>query len=127
MRKLTNIFLNLEEKARTRFEKFPFFHAFLAGVGVVLFWRGVWETSDHLGISSVWSIILGTLLLIILGLFLQTLVGNTIIIKKVENEKKTEQKDIAKVEKEVNVEEITLEILAKKLESIEVKIENLKK
>ena len=127
MRKLTNAFLKLEEKARIRFEKFPFFHAFLAGVGVVLFWRGVWETSDHLGINSIWSIILGSLLLIILGLFLQTFVGNTIIIKKVEGEKKTEQKDIKKVEQEVSVEEITLEVLAKKLESIETKIENLKK
>jgi len=130
MKRLTNIFLKIEDKSRNYFEKIPFFHAFFAGVGVVLFWRGVWETSDRLGIAPVWSIILGASILLIIGLFLQTFVGNTIIIKKVESEKKLEQKtkiDVEKVKKEEELEEITLEILAKKLESIESKIENLNK
>jgi len=128
MKSLTNIFLKIEDRSRNYFEKIPFFHAFFAGVGVVLFWRGVWETSDRLGIAPVWSIILGALILVIIGLFLQTFVGNTIIIKKVEGEKRLEEKtktDIKKVEQEVGVEEITLEVLAKKLQTIESKIESL--
>jgi len=130
MKNLTNIFLKIEDKSRNYFEKFPFFHAFFAGIGVVLFWRGVWETADLFGIKPNVSICLGILILIIIGLFLQTFVGNTIIIKKVESEKKMEKKtetDIKKVQQEVGVEEISLELLAKKLESIESKIENLNK
>jgi hypothetical protein len=130
MKRLTNIFLKIEDKSRNYFEKIPFFHAFFAGVGVVLFWRGVWETSDRLGIAPVWSIILGVSILLVIGLFLQTFVGNTIIIKKVESEKRLDLKtktDLEKVEREEKLEEMTLEILAKKLEVIESKIENLNK
>jgi hypothetical protein len=63
-----------------------------------------------------------------LGLFLQTFVGNTIIIKKVESEKKLDLRtktDVEKVQQEMNVEEVTLELLAKKLENIEAKLESL--
>lgn len=130
MKYFTNKFLKIEEKSRNYFEKFPFFHAFFAGIGVVLFWRGIWEVADRIGLNPYWSIILGSLVLIILGLFLQTFVGNTIIIKKVENEKRIDQKteaDIKKVQQEMGLEEVTLEILAKKLESIEAKLENLNK
>jgi hypothetical protein len=130
MRYFTNKFLKLEEKSRNYFEKRPFFHAFFAGVGVVLFWRGTWEVADRLGLNPYWSIVLGAVILIILGLFLQTFVGNTIIIKKVESEKKIDLKnkiDLEKVQREVGVEGITLELLAKKLESIEAKLENLDK
>jgi len=128
MRKITSIFLKVEDRSRLYFERFPFLHAFLAGIGIVLFWRGVWEYSDVLGLRPFWSIVLGALVLLIIGLFLQTFVGNTIIIKKVESEKRAEQKtktDIKQVEEKVGVEEITLEHLAKKLESIESKIEKI--
>jgi len=130
MRYFTNIFLKIESKARAYFEHFPFLHAFLAGVGVILFWRGVWEVADKVGIHYGWSILLGVLILFVIGLFVHTFVGNAIIIKNVEREKQLEQKtrtDIEKVQKEEELEEITLEILAKKLESIESKIENLNK
>lgn len=128
MKYFTNKFLKLEEKSRNYFEKTPFFHAFFAGVGVVLFWRGVWEVADTIGLNPYLSIVLGSLVLIILGLFLQTFVGNTIIIKKVESEKRLDQKtetDIKRVQQEMNVEEITLDLLAKKLERIEAKLESL--
>jgi len=130
MKYFTNIFLKIEEKARAYFEHRPFIHAFLAGVGVILFWRGVWEVADRAGIFYWWSILLGVVILIAIGLFVHTFVGNAIIIKKVESEKRIDQKtetDIKKVEKEIGVEEITLEHLAKKLESIESKLENLNK
>jgi hypothetical protein len=128
MKYFTSKFLKIEEKSRNYFEKWPFFHAFFAGIGVVLFWRGTWEVADRLGLNPYLSILLGSLILLILGLFLQTFVGNTIIIKKVENEKKLDLKtknDLEKVEKEVDMEEVTLEILAKKLEAIESKLEDL--
>ncbi len=128
MRYFTNIFLNIESRARSKFEKYPFFHAFLAGVGVILFWRGVWEQADRLQIGPITSIIVGGLLLGAIGLFLQTFVGNTIIIKKVEKEKaldiKTDQ-DVAAVKTEVRREEMTLARLGDRMEEIEAKLDAL--
>ncbi len=125
---LTNIFLNIEERARKYFEKYPFTHAFLAGVGVILFWRGAWEVADRVHIGPWGSIILGCLILGGIGLFVQTFVGNAIIIKTVKKEAQMEQKtkqDVAMVESEVAEEEITLAHLSKRLQSIEAKVDSL--
>ena len=130
MKIISNLFLRVEEKTRAYFQRFPFMHAFLAGVGVVLFWRGVWHSADEVFLSSGWSMVLGSFILIIVGVFAQTFVGNMIIIKNVEGEKRLEQKtkaDVKKVGEEVQVEKVSLELLAKKLESIEAKLEQLKK
>jgi hypothetical protein len=120
---LTNVFLRIEEKARKYFEKYPFIHAFLAGFGVILFWRGAWEIADMANIGPLASVIIGCLMLGGIGLFIQTFVGNAIIIKSVEKEKQAEQK----TEKEVKEEEVTLAMLARKLEKLEAKIDSLKK
>ena len=124
------MFLKLESRARTYFEHSPFLHAFLAGVGMILFWRGVWEIADEIGIHYGWSIFWGILILIAIGLFVHTFVGNAIIIKNIETEKKLEyktEKDVQIVRKEMEGEEFTLESIARKLEQIESKIENLNK
>src|SRR3989344_3441994 len=120
MRYFTNLFLKTEDRARKYFEKYPFTHAFLAGVGVIFFWRGAWEVADLLGLGPISSIVLGCLLLGGAGLFVQTFVGNAIIIKSVEKEKELGQKakkDISKVQMEVKEEEITLTELKNKLQT----------
>ena len=122
MKYFTNIFLQIEERARSYFERFPFVHAFLGGVGVVLFWRGTWELVDQMRIDPVVSIIIGSLLLGSIGLFIHTFVGNAIIIKNVEKDKQMTKKaehEIAVVEQDVKKEEITLTQLADKIEKLE--------
>jgi len=122
MKYFTNIFLQIEERARSYFERFPFVHAFLGGVGVVLFWRGTWELVDQMRIDPVVSIIIGSLLLGSIGLFIHTFVGNAIIIKNVEKDKQMTKKaehEIAVVEQDVKKEEITLTQLADKIEQLE--------
>lgn len=125
MRYVTNIFLRIEERARTYFERFPFAHAFLGGIGVVLFWRGTWELADRLRIDPVTSIVFGSLLLGGIGLFLHTFVGNAIIIKNVEKDKQMTKKaehEIASVEQTVKTEKVTLAQLAEKIEKLETVI-----
>ncbi len=122
MKYVTNIFLKIEERARTYFERVPFLHAFLGGVGVVLFWRGVWEIADRMRIDPIVSIIVGSLLLGSIGLFLHTFVGNAIIIKNVEKDKRMTTKaehEIASVEKDVKREEVTLGQLSAKIDRLE--------
>jgi hypothetical protein len=122
MRYFTNIFLRIEEDARTYFEHVPFLHAFLAGIGVVLFWRGVWEYADRLHIHPLLSLGIGILLLGGIGLFLQTFVGNTLIIKSVKKEARLEQQEEKKIEKvaqEMQEEEVTLAHISEQIKKLE--------
>lgn len=128
MKYVTNIFLQIEERARTYFERVPFLHAFLGGVGVVLFWRGVWEIADRMRIDPIISIVAGCLLLGSIGLFLHTFVGNAIIIKNVERDKQMTKKaehEIAVVEKDIKREEVTLGQLSAKIDRLEQVIKEL--
>lgn len=128
MKYVTNIFLRIEERARTYFERVPFLHAFLGGVGVVLFWRGVWEIADRIHIDPIVSIVVGSLLLGAIGLFLHTFVGNAIIIKNVEKDKRMTTKaehEIAAVEKDIKREGATLDQLSAKIDRLEQVVREL--
>jgi hypothetical protein len=128
MKYVTNIFLRIEERARTYFERVPFLHAFLGGVGVVLFWRGVWEIADRIKIDPIVSIVVGSLLLGAIGLFLHTFVGNAIIIKNVEKDKRMTTRaehEIAVVEKDIKQEGATLEQLSAKIDRLEQVVREL--
>lgn len=127
---MRNIFLNIEAKARKYFEPFPFIHAFLAGVGVILFWRGAWELADIYQLDPILSVVVGVIILGGIGLFVQTFVGNAIIIKNVNNEIKLEKSNKQQAEKfqtEIVKEEITLEHLSNKLDIVMNKLQELEK
>lgn len=125
---MRNIFLTIEERARKYFEQFPFIHAFLAGVGVILFWRGTWEIADIYRLNPFTSVFVGILMLGGIGLFIQTFVGNAIIIKNVKSEinlEKKNEREVAKFEKEVIKEEITLNELSSKLDILTQKLNEI--
>ena len=124
MKRITSILLQTEEDARKYFERTPFLQAFIAGVGVIVFWRGVWEWLDGIHVSPFTSVVVGTLLLGGVGVFLQTFIGNTIIIKNVNQEEKKEKKIFEKIEGEVVGEDITLKQLSDKIDELSRKIEN---
>jgi len=127
---MKNIFLKIEERARAYFEQFPFIHAFLAGVGVILFWRGVWEIADINHLDPGVSIVLGVVLLTSIGLFIHTFIGNAIIIKNVKREidiEKEQTKEVDRVEKELRQEEITLHHLYIKINELHDKIDHVEK
>jgi hypothetical protein len=126
MKHITNIFLQIEHNAREFFEQFPYIQAFFAGVGFVLFWRGVWEIMDQMNLDPILSIVIGSLLLGAIGLFLHTFVGNAIIIKHVEIDKSMDRvtkREMFKVEAEVHEEEVTLSELSLALKRLEEKID----
>ena len=124
MQSITDFFLKIEEDARKYFERIPFIQAFVAGIGVIIFWRGVWEFLDASGVSPLASVILGSLLLGAVGVFIQTFIGNTIIIRNVKREEKMEQKMLAKMEGEVDTEEITLKVLSDKIDALARRLED---
>lgn len=114
-------FDRLEDSVRGHLSHFPITYAFCGGIGIVLFWRGVWHTADYLmltlrnniGISSIdlsselwWdgplSFLIGTFLLLISGLFVSNFIGNEIIMSGLRGEKKLSEKTETEVRTEVN-------------------------
>lgn len=124
MKTPARILLDIEERARRFFEQIPFVQAFMAGVGVIVFWRGVWELLDRANVSPGISILVGTLILGGVGVFVQTFIGNTIIIRNVRQEEKMEKKVFKEIEGEVGTEGVTLEELSAKIDALSQKIES---
>ncbi len=125
------LFTKIEARIRRWFSHRPIFYGFSAGVGIVLFWRGVWHTMDMImmhvanwryGSSTdlsgyLWwdgplSLLLGFLILLFTGVYVSSLIGNEVILSGLRGEKqltemterelKTEAGAIAKLQKTLN-------------------------
>lgn len=116
-----NFFDRIEDSLRRFLSRRPILYAFVAGVGVVLFWRGVWHFNDFLveyyskqysvnfGIDAVglpwWdgplSFLLGSLILLMTGPFVSSFLGNELIISGIKGEKKLAEKTEDEVESEM--------------------------
>ena len=117
MKKIVKFFDKLEDRVRGKLSRKPIGYAFIGGVGVVLFWRGVWHTADlvmellfamertneSIDFHSLpwWdgplSIIIGSILLLMTGLFVSNFIGNEILISGLKGEKKMAEKTEAEV------------------------------
>ena len=119
-------FDRLEDKIRAKLSQYPILYAFLGGVGVVLFWRGVWHTADDLNVSSGFSLILGAVILLITGIFVYEFIGNRLVISGLIGEQKLEEKqegEIKTEEQELKSLQSTLSRLEKKLDHIDQEVE----
>lgn len=124
-RKVYNFFDILEDKIRGFFSHYPLVYGLIGGVGVVLFWRGVWHGADTFGLSPLASIVLGLLFLLPTGLMVSVFIGEQIILSGLKHEKKTTDKTKEEVEEEENILRHTLrevEHISKELEEIEKEV-----
>ena len=124
--KIFEFFYRREEKIRKELSKYPILYAFLGGLGVVLFWRGIWHIADDINISGSLSLIVGALILITIGLFVSEFIGKRLIISGLvgeEKEIKTEKKEIETEEVQLKNLQNTLSRLEKKLDHIDEDIE----
>lgn len=116
---IVRFFDKLEDKVRGWFSHKPIFYGIVGGIGVVLFWRGVWHTADFLSVQllasqsglvttdfalSWWdgplSFVIGLVMLLMTGLFVSNFIGNEIIISGLRGEKKLTEKTEAEVKTE---------------------------
>ena len=95
-RKIYNFFDKLEDKIRATLSHHPILYTFIGGFAIVLFWRGVWHTTDILeakggmfGVlfSGPGSIIISVSTLLLTGLFVSFFVGDVTILSGFKNEK----------------------------------------
>jgi hypothetical protein len=123
VKEVVKFFDKLEDKVRGALSHYPIIYGFLGGVGVVLFWRGVWHISDELNLGSIESIILGSVILLITGVFVSTFIGNKVIISGLLGGKKLSEKE----EAEIKAEARDIENIEESLEKVEKKISELEK
>ncbi|OGZ00697.1 MAG: hypothetical protein A3A43_00685 [Candidatus Liptonbacteria bacterium RIFCSPLOWO2_01_FULL_56_20] len=141
--RVTRFFDRLEDRARRWFSHWPILYGVVGGVGVVLFWRGVWHTADFFSafvftldgqlsttdFPQIWdgltSFLIGFVLLLATGLFVSNFIGNEIIISGLRGEKKLAEKTEVEVRTETGaLAEIKEELkgIRKRLSAIEDKL-----
>jgi len=118
---ILNFFDKLEDKTRAKLSQLPILYALLGGVGVVLFWRGVWHIADDFNLNSLISLVLGSFILLITGVFVSAFVGNRLIISGLSGEKKLTEK----TKDEIETEEDKINKLQKSLNKIEEEIKQV--
>ncbi len=121
----------IEARIRGRFSHVPVLYAFLGGSLMIIFWRGIWHTTDMLeakeGILSfifyppitlVWS----GLLMLFIGVFIPLFIGEQIILSGLKQEKTFNEK----TKKEIDEEEVSLDRVNERIIGLERQIEELK-
>lgn len=128
MRKIIKFFDKWEDKNRAYLSRRPILYAFVGGTGIVLFWRGVWETADMFSLSGPMSILISMIILLATGLFVSFFIGHHIILSGIKQEKKIEEKEESEIKMEIDVlqsEMIILNELKGKIEKIEKDINKI--
>ena len=143
MKAIIHFFDKLEDRVRAWFSHYPILYAIIGGVGTVLFWRGVWHTTDFISalyfhpeaaatlgtvdFPAFWdgffSLVAGVVILLMTGLFVSAFIGDHIIISGIRHEKKVTEK----TEEEVEEEESVIKRVHEELHTIGKRLEEIEK
>ena len=121
VKKITRYLDKLEDKIRGFFSEIPILYALVGGVGIVLFWRGVWGLSEEIGMSNLEALIISLVILLSTGLFVSFFIGDRFIIAGLKGEKKI----IEKTKDEIIAEESEIRQIFRQLEKLEQKLDEL--
>lgn len=121
IKKIVRFFDKLEDIIRRKLSHYPILYAFIGGIGVVLFWRGVWHLADDLSLASGGSFLLGAFILLATGVFVSEFIGKQLIISGLIGEKKLTEKE----EGEIETEETQLRNLQNTLSKLEKKLDHM--
>lgn len=121
----SHLYCKFKERRKELIRSHHTLYAFIGGIGVVLFWHGIWEGLNRIYQSSTilsWighpavSVTVGVVLLTLTGLFVFELVGREAIALQ------DNIKDIQKIEKSVveNVKDVKEDVkdIAKEVENV---------
>lgn len=121
--KIITFFDKLEDKTRIALSHYPITYAIIGGVGIILFWKGVWETAEVFPILfGPMSMLIGIVVLLVTGLMVSFFVGDSIILSGFNREKKL----VEKTESEIHSEKETIQHIVVELETIEAMLKKVK-
>ncbi|MFA6158421.1 MAG: hypothetical protein WC763_02230 [Candidatus Paceibacterota bacterium] len=125
---IINFFDKLEDKVRGHLSEHPITYALIASVGVVLLWRGIWHLADEIPLirNSGVSIIVGSIILLITGVFVSAFIGNSVILTGLRKEKKLTEKTKDEIQKEIGIEKSAFGEIKDTLAHIEQEIQEIK-
>jgi len=104
MKALIHFFDKLEDDTRALLSKHNMLYAFIGGVAIVLFWRGVWMIADMIPfLTGPVSVFISVIVLLVTGLFVSFFIGDTIIISGIKKEKRLDEKVASEVKTELDV------------------------
>jgi len=121
IKNILKFFDKLEDKVRGKLSHYPILYGLIVGIGVVLFWRGVWHIADEINLGSVASIIIGVVVLLMTGIFVSEFIGKKIIISGIAGEQKLAEKE----EEEIQTEETQIQDLQNTLSRLEEKLDHI--
>lgn len=121
MKRLFKFFDILEDDVRAWLAKRPILYGMIAGIGAVLFFRGIWHIADEIGMGSMTSLVLSLIILLVTGSFVAHFVSNEVILSGLKKEKKL----IEKTEIEVASEMATLADIKHELKSIRAEMNRM--
>ncbi len=122
IRRILTFFDKLEDTIRISLSHRPIIYAFIGGIGIVLFWKGVWETAElYPALFGPVSILIGVIILLLTGLLVSFFIGDSIILSGYNREKKL----VEKTESEVRAEQSVMRSMASRLEVIETHVKKL--
>ncbi|MEK7129149.1 MAG: hypothetical protein AAB471_01755 [Patescibacteria group bacterium] len=122
-KKIVKIFDHLEDRVRGKLSHYPITYAIIAGVSIVLFWRGVWHTADMFSfMTGPVSLLLSVVILLITGLFVSFFIGDDIIIAGIKREKKLAER----TESEIETEKEELDDMRETMRKMERDLEEIK-
>ena len=122
IKSIVKFFDRLEDKIRHRLSKRPLLYALIGGVGIVLFWRGVWDLSGMF-IGPWTALIISIVIMLLTGTFVSFFIGEQIILSGIMKEKRTDEK----TEQEIQKEEVELYRIGEDLETIKKQMTEIKK
>ena len=126
-----NFFDKFEDRVRGHLSHYPILYTIIGGVGIVLFWRGVWHTADILQEKGGFlgfifyepiNMLIVTIILLATGLFVSYFIGDTVLMSGLKRQKKITDR----TEKEVQEEEIQLTSIKKSIDEIQKEVKEIR-
>lgn len=128
---IVRFFDRLEDKVRARLSHRSIVYAFIGGMGVVLFWRGIWHTADILQAKGgIWgyifyepnTVVWTSAMLLLTGLFVSIMIGDRIILSGIKHEKRVDEK----TEEEIRQEEEQIKKINLRIDQISHDVSEIK-
>lgn len=123
MKTIAKFFDRLEDTIRQRLSRHPIVYAFIAGVAIVLFWRGVWTLADLFEfMTPTVSLIVSIILMLLTGTFISFFIGERLIFSGLKKEKRSDQK----TEEELRLEETSFKKIITEIQEMKKEISAIK-